>query len=372
MTTRLPLLTAHRASLETCVYCPRLCRAECPVSNAEPNEALTPWGKMATAFHVARGDLADTAESAAVAWACTGCKACRQACDHHNDVASVLLDARAHALAAGRAPPAAEEVARTWAAKSAALRDEVARLERELPPPSPTIAKAAPVALLVGCGYVKSAPEIVADAALATSFLADAPVRLVAACCGGPLLAAGAHEAFLREAARVDAEVAALSPSRFVVVDPGCARALGPERARLGAAPSALELFVDLAASRVGRLASGAGEAVRYHDSCELGRGLGRYDEPRKVLERVTGAPVRELPRSRERAECSGGGRLLPVTYPEASRAIGAARVREHREAGGGTLVTSCSQSRRRLRAQGEPARDLVELVAESVRARRG
>jgi len=52
---RLPLLEARRAELELCAYCPKLCRAACPVSNAEPREVLIPWGKMTTAYFMARG-----------------------------------------------------------------------------------------------------------------------------------------------------------------------------------------------------------------------------------------------------------------------------------------------------------------------------
>jgi hypothetical protein len=57
MTVRLPLADSHTRELETCGYCPKLCRATCCVSNAEPNEALTPWGKMSLAWLSARGDL---------------------------------------------------------------------------------------------------------------------------------------------------------------------------------------------------------------------------------------------------------------------------------------------------------------------------
>ena len=51
--TRLPMLAESKVALETCTYCPKLCRTVCPVSNAEPREALTPWGKMSSAYHLA-------------------------------------------------------------------------------------------------------------------------------------------------------------------------------------------------------------------------------------------------------------------------------------------------------------------------------
>lgn len=92
---QLPLLSPRADALEKCVYCPKLCRAACPVSNAEPSESLIPWGKMSAAYFMARGDVAITPESASVAWACTGCLACAERCNHKNPVAATLTDARA-------------------------------------------------------------------------------------------------------------------------------------------------------------------------------------------------------------------------------------------------------------------------------------
>src|SRR5688572_27451954 len=91
----LPLLEARRKELETCVFCPKLCRASCPVSNAEPKETLIPWGKMSLAYFLANGSVPLATGVSEPSWACTGCLACQKtACEHHNPVAATLLDAR--------------------------------------------------------------------------------------------------------------------------------------------------------------------------------------------------------------------------------------------------------------------------------------
>src|SRR5262245_59377211 len=102
--TRLPVLEARRSALEHCVFCPKLSRSACPVSNVEPRETLTPWGKMSMAYFVANGSVAASSSFAAPAWACTGCFACRESCDHKNDVAGTLLDARAAFVATDLVP----------------------------------------------------------------------------------------------------------------------------------------------------------------------------------------------------------------------------------------------------------------------------
>src|SRR6185437_8610712 len=91
----LPLLEPRRDALEKCVFCPKLSRSACPVSNAEPRETLTPWGKMSMAYFAGNGSVPMEASYAAPAWACTGCFACRESCDHKNDVVGTLLVARA-------------------------------------------------------------------------------------------------------------------------------------------------------------------------------------------------------------------------------------------------------------------------------------
>jgi Fe-S oxidoreductase len=355
------MLEPHRAALESCVYCPKLSRAACPVSNVEHNEALTPWGKMSLAYFAARGDVPLDAEHAANAWACSACYACRERCDHHNDVASALLATRAEAFGAGVAPAAAHAIAARFPARAAEVALALAHAA-----PSPGALPASAPRLLVGCGYARHAPDIVRDAVAATTALVGEPVQLLTSCCGLPLLHAGDHDGFLAAARALAAEAA--GASSVVVVDAGCARALSVDYERLGVVTPKVALFVDLAAEGASRLRTldDLGP-VRWHDPCQLGRGLGRYDEPRAILARVSGAPPLELQRSRGEAECSGGGGLLPATRPDSAAAMASARVAEHRRLGGGTLVTGCAQSLRRFRRAGEPAEDIVSLIARAL-----
>ena len=366
---RLPLLEPHRAALETCVYCPKLSRAACPVSNAEASETVTPWGKMSMAYFAARGDVPVDVVHAAPAWACTSCYACREACDHKNEVAPALLDARAEMMRLGAAPYAARAVVARWPERQEAHAAAVAEMESErAEAETDGAAKAGrePAAVLIGCGYVERSPEVAKDALRAAAFLLDRPVRPVRACCGLPLLYAGDRDGFADAVILLAREVA--SAPAFVAIDPGCARALLVEAPRVGVEVSRPEIFVDLAARSLERLRpiEGAG-AVRYHDPCQLGRGLGRYEEPRAILARITGAAPERFLRERAQGECSGGGGLLPATRPESSRAIADARIAEHREQGGGTLVTACASSLQRFRSRGEAAEDLVSLVARAI-----
>lgn len=367
---RLPLVAAHEGALEACAFCPKLSRAACPVSNAEASETTTPWGKMSMAWFLARGDVPLDPAHAATAWACSSCYACRERCEHHNEVATVLGEARADLFAAGVAPEAAREVAARFAARS----DEAARAieAAAVDVPAARDAKADATAVLVGCDYARTAPDVARDALAAVAVLVGGPVRPVRACCGLPLLHAGDRPGFLAAAHRLAEEVR--GASRLVVVDPGCARTLLVEYPRLGVDLRRAELFVDVALASIDRLRAldagslpGGGATVRWHDPCQLGRGLGRYEEPRTLLTRVTGRAPEGFLRERGDAECSGAGGLLPVTRPETSAAIADARIAEHHARGGGVLVTGCAGSLRRFRSRGEPAQDLVTFVARAL-----
>jgi Fe-S oxidoreductase len=353
------MLEPHRAALETCVYCPKLSRAACPVSNVEHSETVTPWGKMSMAYFAARGDVPIDEEHAAPAWACTSCYACRERCDHKNEVATALTDARAEMYARGAAPKGAKDVVARFAERTR----EAARVLGEIQsdPADPR----AP-AVLVGCSYARRAPEVARDAVSAVTALVGRPVRVLKECCGLPLLHAGDREGFVAAARRLAAEIA--RAPHLVAVDPGCARTLVVEYPRAGVEIPRADLFVDLAARDRGRLAPLANApSFRWHDPCQLGRGLGRFDEPRAVLTRLAGRPPLEFSRARREGECSGGGGILSATRPASAHAIADARVADHRALGGGVIVTGCAESLHRFRRAGEPAEDLASLVARAL-----
>ena len=111
-------------------------------------------------------------------------------------------------------------------------------------------------------------------------------------------------------------------------------------------------------------------EPVRYHDPCQLGRGLGIYDAPRAILTRALGRAPDEFDDRRERSACSGAGGLLPTTMPETARAIADARLGDHARNGGGRIVTACASSllAMRRRAGAVKVEDILTYIARATR----
>ena len=364
---KLPTLAEKKDALEKCVFCPKLCRSACPVSNAEERETLTPWGKMSMAYFVAREDVPMEPSYAAPAWGCTGCMGCRESCDHKNDVTSTLLRARAGLVEQGVAP----EGAMRAIAKFASHQDATRKGVRELCAHKATRTDSRD-ALLLGCSYVRGATEEAKHGIDAASALVRGPLALAEACCGLPLLLAGDAKGFARQA-----EIFARETKRarnILVVDAGCAMALRVRYPEIGVKLDArVELVVEVAARELDTLSPVAGvskkEPVRYHDPCQLGRGLGIYEAPRAVLTRALGRAPDEFDTRREKGTCSGGGGLLPATMPDVAQAIAKTRVDEHARNGGGRIVTACASSllsmRRRTKA---PVDDLMTWIARAAR----
>ena len=374
----LPVLEPRREALEKCVFCPKLCRSACPVSNAEPRETITPWGKMSLAWMAAHGDVPIDRSHAAPAWACTGCFACRESCDHRNPTADVLFDARDALARHGVLPDGARHVLDGFVRHDESTRQAARELASH-----PRVRADARDALLVGCGYLRGAPREARDAVDAASALTGEPVAIVEGCCGLPLRLAGDREGFARQAAEMARSLE--GRDRVTVVDAGCALTLKRRYAEAGVElPSQLrvELLVEQAAGALARMKHVPHTAgpVRWHDPCQLGRGLGVYDAPRAVLGRALGRAPDEfnVHERREIAVCSGAGGLLPSTMPEVARDITAARMDAHARAGGGHVVTACASSLLAMRKAARPSGssssvavdDLVSWIARALATR--
>lgn len=362
---RLPQLAPRKATLERCVFCPKLCRSACPVSNAEPRETLTPWGKMSMAYFTANESVALAPPFADPAWACTGCFGCREHCDHRNDVTGTLFAARSALIEAGQGPASAKRVLERFTESPAALGEVAAD-----PRVASSVDDGGAIAVLVGCEHARQRTEGGADTIRAVARLTGSKVALVDVCCGAPLLYAGDHARFVAQGKRFAKELE--RRERVVVGDAGCAAALRVHLADAGVTmPVPVEHFAELAARELGRLGRIDGELtrgpVRWHDPCQLGRGLGVYDAPRQVLSRALGRAPDEFERRREDARCSGAGALLPVTMPDVARTIAEQRLDEHARSGGGAIVTACASSARAFEARGAGA--VVDLATVVMRA---
>ena len=112
---------------------------------------------------------------------------------------------------------------------------------------------------------------------------------------------------------------------------------------------------------------------VTYHDACYLGRHNQVYSPPRELLE-ATGATTVEMPRSRERGFCCGGGGARAFMEETIGTRIAVERSREAIGTGAQVIATACPFCTTMLSdgvaSEGADVRvtDVATLMLEAVR----
>jgi Fe-S oxidoreductase len=328
------------------------------------NEAHTPSGKVSVAYAQQQGARRLDEHAGAALYACTACGRCTAQCKHGNEVGLVLFAARALAVEEGEAPKPIDRLRERFASGNpygvdlASCAQRISR-ETEGRPYFP------------GCTALAKEPGMV-QAAIDAS--AGFGVRLAISrassrCCGYPLWAAGLRTEFEEQARAFAREVEGYT--ELVVGDPGCAWAFLQGYGEVGVqlAPKIVLLW-DLLAERV-EYAFGRAPLpwkVSYHDACLLGRALGRYEGPRRLLRAAVGE-FEEAAEKEHDAGCSGGGGLLPLTMPKVATALAQEQATKQ-GAPGRRVVTGCPSACRNFRRAGVDAVDLFTVLARWIAAR--
>lgn len=387
----MPVDAAASADAERCVYCPKLCRFSCPVGHESSRETLTPWGKMTLLSLSVDGARASLglpgpleglarkarevvnpsrfreldADAAETFYGCTGCQRCQTFCEHGNDVPHALYQGRAAAVERGLAPAAARSVADTFKRQGHAQAGDVAAAVQALAGEHRDEPDASSV-LFAGCEAPMTSPSSI-RAGLSAARKLGAPLALGrgAVCCGRPLFEAGYRDAFK---AHVQEVWGTLGEREVVMPSAACARALTEWAREVGVEPQGPVVHITTYLAR--RLGPHVQEpqlegSVTYHDPCHLGRGLGEYEAPRRLLGAALAGGVKDVFESRERSDCCGGSGLLPKTYPEIAKAMAMTRADELRQSGVNQVVTACPACRESLRAAGLQVQDVAEVVDE-------
>jgi Fe-S oxidoreductase len=130
---------------------------------------------------------------------------------------------------------------------------------------------------------------------------------------------------------------------------------------------------------RIGKLHLNAFEnnynIYTFHDPCYLGRHNNLYEDPRKVMDAISGLKRVDMERCRDRSFCCGGGGLMLFYEPEEEQRMGVLRVQMAAEAGANVIVTACpfclANLEDAIKVAGLEGKmstvDLVELVVQQL-----
>lgn len=123
------------------------------------------------------------------------------------------------------------------------------------------------------------------------------------------------------------------------------------------------------------KLSRSYAKKVTYHDPCYLGRHNDIYDEPRNILNKISGLELVEMADSRKDSLCcGGGGGRIWMDTPKSER-FSDLRLIQAKEIGAEVLVTSCpycitnfEESRLNLEYQDAlEIKDITEIIHEVI-----
>ncbi len=333
-------------TIQSCKHC-FMCRHACPTFLATKLDSHTPRGYALLLAEIEEGKAAWSESIVDRFYQCSQCGLCREDCAYHWPEDELVRAAREEIVAAGHAPARVRAVREKFVAQGCFERGEMPEGI------DPGVIGKKNHRILYYSGWSARAYQpgiIAATARIMRRAGADWGMLADEIDTGMTLFELGYSAEARDQATRLRAEIERIGPREVVT---GCAhayRAFTEQWERLGVAlPSGTTvLHVSQFLARLiedGPVAPAQtlkGRTVGYHDPCHLGRNSGVYDEPRKVIARLTGKEPVELFHSREGAECCGAGSAMFLTDGGIAEQVARERLAGAREQGVEVLVTAC------------------------------
>jgi len=196
-------------------------------------------------------------------------------------------------------------------------------------------------------------------------------------CCGSVMIRTGLVQEAKQNAQRVLEKIQRSGASKIIVTCAGCLKTLREDyKERFGLEmPEVLHVVEYLGSiiqdEKLNIKKNKPAVKVTWHDPCHLGRALGIYDEPRKIIRGLPGVDLVEMNTIREAAMCCGSGGGVKSYDPELAKRMAMDRVQSAKETGATIIATACPFCEHNLMegvaSLGEKMRvvDIVELVEE-------
>jgi Fe-S oxidoreductase len=318
-------------------------------------------------------------------WACTTCMACVEECPAHIDIVDTIIDLRRYlTLSEGTLPSTApmslQNIERAGNPWGLAPADRFAWAEGL---DVPVLEAGKPVEYLywVGCSasydrrnqaIARSVVKILKKAGVSFGVMAEER------CHGEVARRLGNEYLYQMLADENVGNIKQYSFEKVITHCPHCFNTIRNEYPQFGGDFAVLHHSVVIRELlREGRLqpVKPLGKTVAFHDSCYLGRYNGIFDAPRETAIYVPGLKLVELPRSRERGLCCGGGGGQMWMETPAQKRVNVIRVEEALTVQPDIVASACpfclamvDLGRKVVGAEERlQVKDIAELVAESL-----
>ena len=302
MTTNEPRYDFERKYRDDILRCSRCgyCQAVCPAFGATMRPALNARGKMLLLKEIMDGELELTEEVVETVCQCTTCGACQENCPSGVNVPEILKVARRDLVNIGSCHPAFTGM------HEVLLKNDNIYMEDELPDfDQERDRKGAENIFYVGCvGNFRE--DEATESMLELLDRLDVDYTLVTEyCCSGVLNDVG--YATNPELARKNIEaMLEIGAKRIICGCPYCFRTFTHD-------PMYKDLTDKMEIVHIVQFLSQfdfdvkTDEKVTYHDSCDLGRHCGIFEEPRKIIDQIAAEFV-EMESHHTKSLCCGAG----------------------------------------------------------------
>ncbi len=332
------------------LYCQECgkCSSSCPITR------LDPLYSPRLAVEKALMGLEDAVLTDKGLWSCLTCYLCRQRCPLDIQYDELIRTCRAKAGANVISDNCAHHGV-LFSLSRLMLNPETKQNRLDWIPREAQIAKTGDILYFVGC--LPYFNVVFDDIGVKNIEIAQSMLKILNTagikpvllenekCCGHDLSFAGDQESFEKLAKTNMTAIKKSRVSTVVTTCPECYRTLKMDYANLFGKPKfevlhASEFLTDLIESGKIRFNGKLDKKVSYQDPCRLGRHMGVYDSPRKVIASIPGVELVEMERNRENAICCGVSAWMGCGRHSKQIQIG--RLAEAKGTTADLLVTAC------------------------------
>jgi heterodisulfide reductase subunit D len=348
-----------------------MCREECPVYDLLRFEEYSSRGRSQIAKGLLEGTIKPSKELLESLSLCATCGYCRFRCAL--PTVDLVERLRADLVKLGYELPNYQRV------KERILKDKnpygKALVEKEVWAEGLQFNESSPHLFFAGCLYSLLAPallkkmvRILQKAGLDLNHLGEED------CCGAVLHTTGYWDEFQQSSSAFLSLITQKGIEEVITPCPSCYktfkqtfREFFPEynlKIR-----HIVEVIWELIEKRKLKFTKKVEKRVTWHDPCHLGRIMGLFEEPRKIIKSIPGIELVEMEHNRYEAKCCGGGGGLLVEFADIALDIASNRVNEAEQTKAEYVVTMCPTCRdvlsRATRYNDSQIKviDLIELI---------
>ena len=341
--------------LITCTMC-GYCKEVCPTFEDLGWDSASPRGKIALAYGLYMGDIEPDESVLERLLQCTTCEDCKRRCPSKTDVVKAVEAIRKDLNEAGHSLEIHRKILKSIEKFKNPYGEETSRSDVMGEEP-----KKADIAYFVGCTATYRNKEI-ADAG--RSILKKLGVDytiLDEVCCGSVIQRTGFGDEILKDL--VDANINAIEATgakKVLFSCAGCVRMFRKEYKEFRDFDFEALHFTEWLSEQEFNLKPYP-KKVTYHDPCHIGRHIGIYEAPRKLIERIPEIDFQEMEYKENQAKCCGGGGGVRSAFPEVAQDIATNRVKQADFAQ--VLLNTCPFCLNTLKFGNEELKQDIEII---------